>query len=207
MLTWSRGIDVFNKHFVILPVNDGLHWSLAVICNPRSLLSLVQRCNVETVEAEVKAEDGVKVVAPEEDAAENESATAESPVVLFLDSLKGNRTQKVLKQLRRYLQSEVESKLGGPIEKLSAKVLPGFSPAVPEQQNQCDCGLYALEFFQRLLGVDYDKFLEVIKLDFGRMRPEFAKAFGAKWFSAMDVARRRHKFAQLLRSLKDKRQP
>ena len=187
-------------------MNDGLHWSLAVICNPSDLLKSVTVVSAENAEAVASqhVESGQERTAPVVEVGPHKPVYNGSAVVIFLDSLKGNRTQKVLKQLRRYLQSEVELKLGGPIEKLNAKVLPGFSPLVPEQKNQCDCGLYALEFFQRLLGTDYDKFLEVIKLEFGKMRPEFAKAFGSKWFSPVDVAKRRHAFAKVLRSLQNK---
>ena len=31
---WSRGVDLFEKDFLLVPINEHLHWSLAVICYP-----------------------------------------------------------------------------------------------------------------------------------------------------------------------------
>ena len=30
---WTRGVDIFTRDFVIVPINESLHWYLAVICN------------------------------------------------------------------------------------------------------------------------------------------------------------------------------
>jgi len=32
--TWTRRVDVFSKDFLIVPINEALHWSLAIICYP-----------------------------------------------------------------------------------------------------------------------------------------------------------------------------
>ena len=34
---WTRGIDIFNCDFVVVPINESLHWYFAVICNLPSL--------------------------------------------------------------------------------------------------------------------------------------------------------------------------
>lgn len=34
---WTRGVDIFNCDFVVVPINESLHWYFAVICNLPSL--------------------------------------------------------------------------------------------------------------------------------------------------------------------------
>jgi len=35
---WTKGVDLFHKDFLFIPVHHGLHWSLAVVCNPGGML-------------------------------------------------------------------------------------------------------------------------------------------------------------------------
>ena len=34
---WTRGVDIFNCDYVVVPINESLHWYFAVICNPPAL--------------------------------------------------------------------------------------------------------------------------------------------------------------------------
>ena len=34
---WTRGVDVFAKKFLLVPVVEDLHWSLAIVCHPGEL--------------------------------------------------------------------------------------------------------------------------------------------------------------------------
>jgi Ulp1 protease family, C-terminal catalytic domain len=34
---WTRGVDIFTYDFVVIPVNEALHWYLAIICNLRNI--------------------------------------------------------------------------------------------------------------------------------------------------------------------------
>lgn len=36
---WTKAIDIFNRDFVVVPVNENLHWYLAIICNLQNLRS------------------------------------------------------------------------------------------------------------------------------------------------------------------------
>lgn len=31
---WSRGVDIFSKNFIFMPINENMHWSLSVIVRP-----------------------------------------------------------------------------------------------------------------------------------------------------------------------------
>lgn len=32
--TWTKGINIFEKDFIIVPINENEHWFLAIICFP-----------------------------------------------------------------------------------------------------------------------------------------------------------------------------
>lgn len=32
--TWTRHVDIFSKDFIIIPVNQNVHWFLAIVCYP-----------------------------------------------------------------------------------------------------------------------------------------------------------------------------
>jgi Ulp1 family protease len=34
----KKGVEIFRKDYLIFPLNENLHWSTAVVCNPGSLL-------------------------------------------------------------------------------------------------------------------------------------------------------------------------
>lgn len=38
MKKWTKTADIFDKDFIIVPINESLHWFLAVIYNPRGIL-------------------------------------------------------------------------------------------------------------------------------------------------------------------------
>jgi len=38
--SWTSGIDIFNKDFILIPVHDGLHWCLAVFNVGRHTLNV-----------------------------------------------------------------------------------------------------------------------------------------------------------------------
>jgi hypothetical protein len=31
---WTKGVDIFSRDFLVVPINDSLHWSVAIICYP-----------------------------------------------------------------------------------------------------------------------------------------------------------------------------
>ncbi|GBG25563.1 Sentrin-specific protease [Hondaea fermentalgiana] len=125
------------------------------------------------------------------------------PYVIFLDSLRGNQTQRVTKLLRQYLEQEWIARRGPLNGTVDADALPGFSPIVPTQQNQCDCGVYLLEYISRILTEKLDRLFHLVSDDTvapRKMRTVVNGLFGKNWFNARDVAKTR---AEILRSLKN----
>jgi hypothetical protein len=133
------------------------------------------------------------------------------PLVIFLDSLRGgDRSAKVLRVLRSYLEEEWRARKGsaglGELH-VSARAVVGFSPEVPDQRNSCDCGVFMLEFFERLAIADLDRFLHFCDkvrggLDYPAARKTFKELVGGpKWFTQRDVAVKRLDISLAMRAL------
>lgn len=76
--TERKGIDVFSKKFIYIPINEHLHWSLAVVVNPGKIVESDEKKDLDD----------------------------EAPVILFLDSLKAHRASKIGRKIRNWLNSE-----------------------------------------------------------------------------------------------------
>ena len=100
--TARKNINVFNKHFIFLPINKSLHWSLCVVVNPASI-----------VDNPRGQDTGLKPF----------------PCILFLDSLKIHRKDVVANHVRRWLNAEwnrlMKPTHGGldPFTKITMKVV------------------------------------------------------------------------------------
>ena len=61
--TAKKGIDIFKKRLIFVPVNKSLHWSLAVIVNPGAIeshLDLIEKGGTNTIEKESLEESDLK---------------------------------------------------------------------------------------------------------------------------------------------------
>ena len=45
---WTKNTDLFSKDFIFVPINEALHWSLAIICKPGAYLPAELRQTVST---------------------------------------------------------------------------------------------------------------------------------------------------------------
>jgi sentrin-specific protease 7 len=100
-LRWVRGVDIFAMDYLFVPINDDMHWSLAVVCNPAAVP--VWAAQKAKAEAATRAEGGgggesaMDVEGGEE--AEAEEVIERGCIMLF-DSLKCHHSQTVTKNLR-----------------------------------------------------------------------------------------------------------
>ncbi|WVQ74054.1 hypothetical protein IAR50_003637 [Cryptococcus sp. DSM 104548] len=77
---WTKGKDIFNKKFVVVPINEHFHWYLAVIINPAGILQKTNpKSDVRTDIAEVQSSPNRPTTRAAAAAAE-ESSTAEIEV-------------------------------------------------------------------------------------------------------------------------------
>jgi hypothetical protein len=126
--------------------------------------------------------------------------------IIFLDSAKFHHSQSVFKHVRAYLQmvwNESYADAHGP-RAFDTKTVPGFSPRVPQQVNDFDCGLYLLHFVENFIWgpprVD-DNFINQKGLGAkltGRKGLNQSRVMEGCYFSADDITRKREELKKLL---------
>ncbi|XP_059355841.1 sentrin-specific protease 7 isoform X1 [Carassius carassius] len=176
--TWTRHVDIFDKDFLFVPVNQEAHWYLVVICFPgleepqyvkRDGRDSVQGDGGEGLvepEGEIHGENISNSEEDKDDSCIKSSTTlhlpnctentckrpvvCKRPCILIMDSLKLSVHERIFKLLREYLQVEWQTKRGG-YRDFSAERMVGFHCAVPLQDNSSDCGLYLLQYAESFL--------------------------------------------------------
>ncbi|XP_036914863.1 sentrin-specific protease 7 isoform X4 [Sturnira hondurensis] len=167
--TWTRNINIFNKDYIFVPVNESSHWYLAVICFPW-LEEAVYEDFPQTIPQEAQAqqtEHDNKTIGDKDDDPHTTSTlslgTAESqstemnmllpkkickrPCILILDSLKAASIQNTVQNLREYLEVEWEVKRKTHRE-FNKTNMVDLCPKVPKQDNSSDCGVYLLQYVE-----------------------------------------------------------
>ena len=191
---WTRGVDVFSKKFLVVPIVEHLHWSLAIVCHPGALVRVVRDLiarEEEEAEERARGEDDDESDAPRIDATAEPSGAPPPPrpCIIFMDSLKMHSAPKVERFLRAFLELEwAKRKPDEPELKLKLKVdLPLVVPKVPMQTNSCDCGVYVLryaeEFLSRAVGA-----APTVAVTEAAVDDKFAAHDFASWFTAAEVA-------------------
>lgn len=59
MKTWTRHVDIFSKDFIIIPVNQNVHWFLAIICYPGLVADLPDKNQEKSDSKSSKSSDNV----------------------------------------------------------------------------------------------------------------------------------------------------
>jgi len=139
------------------------------------------------------------------------TGSAQQPCIIFLDSAKLHHAGSVYKYVRKYLQivwDETRAATDGP-RTFDAHTIPGVSPQIPQQMNDCDCGVYLLHFVEKFLrdppNVTADFFEETCKKGRGRPKsvggrasptgPPSTSAGGAMlagdWFPLREISEKR----------------
>ncbi|XP_014218710.1 sentrin-specific protease 7 isoform X2 [Copidosoma floridanum] len=139
---WTKNVDIFDKDFIIVPVNENLHWYLVIICFPYLVVD-----NDNDDDDEVPAFENVNAI-----------LIKQRPCILVFDSLYSNKTA-VVNKLRGYLTCEYLAKKGE--KKLfSPSNLRLVRPKIPKQSNATDCGLYVLQYVENFFKVPIEDYTE-----------------------------------------------
>lgn len=88
--TAKKGIDIFEKRFIFIPVNKDIHWSLLVVVNPGKICDFY---------------DATELECSEEEPLERER---EFPFILFMDSLRAHKKSKMKTLVYEWLNSEAK---------------------------------------------------------------------------------------------------
>ncbi|KAF9986982.1 hypothetical protein BGZ65_005489 [Modicella reniformis] len=169
---WTAKVDIFSKKYVIVPINENLHWYLAIITNPGLLIKKDDEASsamttgssepeaatshqaVENVAADVEKRPSKNKKAKDTEMSHGSKSSHiiadEKPYILCLDSL-GTAHSSVFSVLRSYLQQELLAKKGIAMNLTSKEVTGKVSSKCPKQDNLWDCGIYLLHFVEVFL--------------------------------------------------------
>lgn len=164
--TWTRHINIFNKDYIFVPVNESSHWYLAVICFPWLEEAMYedfpqtvsQQSQDQQSQQDSKTTDNdLHTTSTVSSSAEDSQSTemnmsvpkkmCKRPCILILDSLKAASIQNTVQNLREYLEVEWEVKRKTHRE-FSKTNMVDLCPKVPKQDNSSDCGVYLLQYVE-----------------------------------------------------------
>ncbi|KAG8136725.1 hypothetical protein E2320_005280 [Naja naja] len=169
---WTRYINIFNKDFIFVPVNEESHWYIAVICFPWLEKVIYEDCesqhlpqpdfqqfphqsesNSGTIRKEnVLILSDIWCDSEEQDIKSNlhhEDIQSDTIVSEFSSkvSKKFSDTLKMKEICKRYLEAEWEAKRKT-CREFSKSTMADFYPRVPKQNNNSDCGIYLLQYVE-----------------------------------------------------------
>ncbi|XP_024023957.1 ubiquitin-like-specific protease 1D isoform X1 [Morus notabilis] len=121
---WWKGVNIFQKEYILIPINESLHWSLVIICNPE------------------KEERSGPIVLHLDSLGLHCSRTVFQNIKSFL------------KEEWKYLAREVSPSdlpFAENIWNHLPRRITEKPIAVPQQKNEYDCGLFVLFFMERFI--------------------------------------------------------
>ncbi|CAD5210267.1 unnamed protein product [Bursaphelenchus okinawaensis] len=158
--SWTKNVNIFEKDYVVVPINEEAHWYLAVIVSPKAGIVLKEDSQPTVIQLP------------------KHNAYDEVPVFIFdslMDANDVHRHMKVVEFLSHYMSMEYK-------EKKQDFKLPGCGyrqqvfqlhvPAnMPQQSNHYDCGMFLLVFAEIFL-------LRAPKIGEFNQKTDFGTLFG-----------------------------
>lgn len=163
---WTNRVDMcvaadsFSKRYLIVPINEYMHWYLAVVVNPAGVLhrdthrrqsqrlaSTPEPKNDTPPPTSPARRTPTKIVPGES----RRTPAPEEPAYVFVfDSVRTSHAS-VKTVLRDYLRLEARDKghVAPDIDVRNLGDMVHIDVRVPEQPNSSDCGIYLLHFFER----------------------------------------------------------
>lgn len=120
---WWRGVDIFKKAYIILPINESMHWSLIIVCMPTK-----------------EADSGPIIL-------HLDSLGLHSSQKLF--DIVARYIQAERWHLR--MDSSYDIPFSGRIWRRLSKNINREKIEVPRQRNEYDCGLFMLYYIDRFI--------------------------------------------------------
>uniref|UniRef100_A0A7S3JWU2 Ubiquitin-like protease family profile domain-containing protein n=1 Tax=Aureoumbra lagunensis TaxID=44058 RepID=A0A7S3JWU2_9STRA len=198
---WTRRLDIFKLKFIMVPVVQQLHWSLAVICHPDRIVDMCETHINHVKKKGTTADDAVDIDVDDED----EEIDPEQPCVVFMDSLKMHKENEVFKAIKAWLCEEYRKKKGKDIQCLfETKKIPLIADLkLPRQKNGWDCGLFVLRYARELLSSLFLGDGPQLRISAKAHSERFAHFDFASWFRQADITRMRKEVKVLIKSLRE----
>ncbi|KAH7695954.1 Ulp1 protease, partial [Aphelenchoides avenae] len=154
---WTIKTNVFDFDYIMLPINEEIHWFLCAIVNPRN--------GIVDTDAPPPSQNG-------------EAASTYPPVyVVVFDSLieEEERHEAVLDIVGEYLRLEYEERRttfnlpGNAFRKESLQLI--VPTGTPQQKNYVECGVFLLHFAELFMTQPPTKYIP--EIDFNEWYPDF----------------------------------
>ncbi|XP_073287104.1 probable ubiquitin-like-specific protease 2A isoform X2 [Primulina huaijiensis] len=144
---WTRNVNLFEKDYLLIPVNFSSHWSLIVICHPGKVANCKGMISLHSMFQFVLNFCyflSLKFGSITENVMDDSS---EMPCILHMDSLQGCH-RGFEKLIQNYLLEEWKERHNEPEADMSVKFskLPFVALQLPQQENFFDCGLFLLHY-------------------------------------------------------------
>lgn len=97
---------------------------------------------------------------------------------------------------QEYLNKKLKDKQINDSFQVSARNLPVVAPDVPLQDNNCDCGVFVLEFTERFLKERAEAFEAISAPE--NIKKRFKSEFGKDWFPTSEIRRKRQQLIELI---------
>lgn len=133
LFSWVKE-DIFQKEFLVFPINQSLHWYLAVICSPGGCCEQIapKREQTDMVDLSDISSDGGD---------SNRSFDAQDTLILIFDSLNYRYRTKLINSLKKFLISYGRRRG----DRVNEKKIHARYLNVPTQPNLYDCGCYLVK--------------------------------------------------------------
>uniref|UniRef100_K3XPT5 Ubiquitin-like protease family profile domain-containing protein n=1 Tax=Setaria italica TaxID=4555 RepID=K3XPT5_SETIT len=120
---WWKGVDIFKKAYIILPINEMMHWSLIIVCMP------------------TKGVDSGPIMLHLDSLALHRSQKLFETVASYLEA-EWQHLQK---------DSSYDIPFSGTVWKRLPENMNGEKVEVPRQRNEYDCGLFMLYYIDKFI--------------------------------------------------------
>ncbi|KAL0038051.1 hypothetical protein WJX79_000333 [Trebouxia sp. C0005] len=128
--SWTKGVDIFSKDFLLIPIHDALHWSLIIVCHPGlDFQSGDRRPYILHLDSMQGSCHNLSVIS------------------------KAIRTYLNVEWQRKLDEQDTSSVPVGWVKEhpgvthnFEPSTMPGKTAHVPCQDNYCDCGLFVLAY-------------------------------------------------------------
>ncbi|KAH9560680.1 hypothetical protein CY35_06G119500 [Sphagnum magellanicum] len=168
---WTKGMNIFEKDYLFVPIHNSLHWSLAIICFPGADGDLQSSSECCIIHLDSLITGGHKSQG-------------------VFNCLRSYLVAEW--KYRRELHKDIED-LSVKTLPLKAESIRGRRVQVPLQDNESDCGLFLLHYIE-LFVKDAPSTFRLCDLDSRDL-------FGRSWFPSEDASGLRASILQHLESL------
>ncbi|CAM9418840.1 unnamed protein product [Sphacelaria rigidula] len=119
------------------------------------------------------------------------------PCMFMLDSTRGHRSQEVFKIVRKYVEAAWNDSRRDTLGQADVRplTLPGCSPQVPQQSNDCDCGVYVIHYAKLFLK-------SAPTINRGVFHNSGRGVFSKKWFKESCIRQERRNIRNTVEALR-----